>query len=200
MAGLGETSSTSKACKWNSTFRKEVTPTTITDIFEHIKGRRVKDVCSVQATGSAPLPAPEVIDDLYSLIPTAAFFTSATAPSQIQEPQLVTKTDKFPKLLTTFQDTDNDPNDLDLKLKCNRFIQDYVVKELITRDLENQPCHNLSTTKDDKNNETETWCLCSKPKYGRMIKCENLECPYHYKCVNIRRKPRGKWYCFNCEQ
>ncbi|VDI16885.1 Hypothetical predicted protein [Mytilus galloprovincialis] len=419
--GLNQTSSTSKACQWNSTFRKEVTPTTITDIFEHIKGRRVKDVCSVQATGSAPMPPPEVIDDLYSLIPNAAFFTSVTTPSQIQEPQPVTKTDKFPKLLTTFQDNDTDPNDLDLKckflfetyscssyqsanlevatrnqsvsplwfqhrmgrvtaskahdvltrqattpsanlvkrivgytsydlskkvavkwgidheeecrqsyarhqtqqhldfsctqsgfhvssenpflgaspdvitncqccgrgivkikcpykhkdntiehaaaidstfcldknlnlktnhryytqiqfqmyilkvtycdfvvytkckplpslviirvpidinfcnsmiVKCNRFIQDYVVKELITRDLENQPA-TTSSTQDDNNNVTETWCLCSEPEYGRMIKCDNLDCPYqwfHYKCVNIRRKPRGKWYCLNCEK
>ncbi|CAG2229693.1 unnamed protein product [Mytilus edulis] len=86
--------------------------------------------------------------------------------------------------------------------KCNRFIQDYVVKELITRDLENQPA-TTSSTQDDKNNVTETWCLCFEPEYGRMIKSENLDCPYqwfHYKCVNIRRKPRGKWYCLNCEK
>ncbi|CAC5403623.1 unnamed protein product [Mytilus coruscus] len=55
--GMTKTSSTSTACQWNSKFRKEVTPATVTKIYDQIKGRRKKDVPNVHAFGSSPLPS-----------------------------------------------------------------------------------------------------------------------------------------------
>lgn len=112
----------------------QVIPTTVTDIFDHIKGRRIKEVSSVQATGSAPLPSPEVLDSLYSLIPNAAFFTSVTAPSQIEKPEPVNKPDKFPKLLTTFQDINIDRSTLDTT--CHSLFEDYTCSEYQASNLE----------------------------------------------------------------
>ncbi|XP_021342938.1 uncharacterized protein LOC110443206 [Mizuhopecten yessoensis] len=112
--GLILTSLTSKACQWNSTFRKEVIPATVTEICDKIKGKRIKEVVSVQADGSSILPQPEVLDELYALVPNAAFFTSVTAPSQIVESQPVkTTTEKYPKLLQSLQDPDIDNNNID---------------------------------------------------------------------------------------
>ena len=86
------------------------------------------------------------------------------------------------------------PIDIDfckhLVTKCEQFIKDYVIVELVTRRLENLPISSATTSLENKENDNRTtWCLCSEPEYGRMIKC-----------VNIRRKPKGKWYCVNCDE
>ena len=84
--------------------------------------------------------------------------------------------------------------------KCELSIKTHVIKELITRELENQP---TSPPTEENNNKQTTWLTCAEPEYGRMMKCDNSDCHYiwlHYKCVNIRRKPKGKWYCVSCEQ
>ncbi|CAC5358530.1 unnamed protein product [Mytilus coruscus] len=80
--------------------------------------------------------------------------------------------------------------------KCDSFVKDHVIHELITQKLNNMPVTQQSTctTKTMNNNDQpSTWCFCAEPEYGRMIKCDNRECPYqwfHYKCVNVRRKPK----------
>ena len=71
------------------------------------------------------------------------------------------------------------PIDIDfckhLVTKCEQFIKDYLIVELVTR---RWPLH-LQKTKKMK----------IVPEYGRMIKC-----------VNVRRKPKGKWYCVSCDE
>ena len=45
------------------------------------------------------------------------------------------------------------------------------------------------------------YCICQLPEYGKMIRCDHPECEYeqfHYDCVEIRKAPRGKWFCPNC--
>ncbi|EDO37532.1 predicted protein [Nematostella vectensis] len=39
--------------------------------------------------------------------------------------------------------------------------------------------------------------------YGEMIGCDNMECPiewFHFPCVGLVAKPKGKWYCPKCSQ
>ncbi|XP_049634099.1 inhibitor of growth protein 1 [Suncus etruscus] len=46
-----------------------------------------------------------------------------------------------------------------------------------------------------------TYCLCSQVSYGEMIGCDNDECPiewFHFSCVGLNHKPKGKWYCPKC--
>lgn len=46
-----------------------------------------------------------------------------------------------------------------------------------------------------------TYCLCDKISYGEMIMCDNDLCPiewFHFSCVNLTTKPKGKWYCPKC--
>lgn len=72
---------------------------------------------------------------------------------------------------------------------------------------------------EDENDDEETYCLCGKFKvefhnyhliefsflgqvsYGEMILCENDACKiewFHFSCVSLSTKPKGRWYCPNC--
>ncbi|CAF1494018.1 unnamed protein product, partial [Didymodactylos carnosus] len=51
------------------------------------------------------------------------------------------------------------------------------------------------------NSEEPTYCLCSQESYGEMICCDNKACEFewfHFNCVNLTTKPKGKWYCPRC--
>ncbi|XP_064459479.1 inhibitor of growth protein 5-like [Ornithodoros turicata] len=46
-----------------------------------------------------------------------------------------------------------------------------------------------------------TYCLCHQVSYGEMIGCDNPDCPiewFHFTCVGLTSKPKGKWYCPKC--
>lgn len=46
-----------------------------------------------------------------------------------------------------------------------------------------------------------TYCLCNQVSYGEMIGCDNFECKiewFHFNCVGLTHKPKGKWYCPHC--
>lgn len=67
-------------------------------------------------------------------------------------------------------------------------------------------------TKADRGRETSpidppidpnepTYCLCEQVSFGEMIGCDNDECPiewFHFSCVGLTTKPKGKWYCPKC--
>ncbi|CAK9302691.1 unnamed protein product [Gordionus sp. m RMFG-2023] len=46
-----------------------------------------------------------------------------------------------------------------------------------------------------------TYCVCHQVSYGEMIGCDNLDCLvewFHFGCVGLTHKPKGKWYCPTC--
>ncbi|XP_066542910.1 inhibitor of growth protein 1 [Hoplias malabaricus] len=46
-----------------------------------------------------------------------------------------------------------------------------------------------------------TYCLCEQVSFGEMICCDNDKCPiewFHFSCVALHHKPKGKWYCPKC--
>jgi len=46
-----------------------------------------------------------------------------------------------------------------------------------------------------------TYCLCNRVSFGDMIGCDNDDCViewFHFGCVNLTTKPKGKWYCPGC--
>lgn len=48
-----------------------------------------------------------------------------------------------------------------------------------------------------------TYCICHQVSYGEMIGCDNPDCPiewFHFGCVSLTLKPKGKWYCPKCLQ
>lgn len=45
------------------------------------------------------------------------------------------------------------------------------------------------------------YCSCNEISYGEMIGCDNNDCPiewFHFRCVNLTAKPKGKWFCPTC--
>ena len=48
-----------------------------------------------------------------------------------------------------------------------------------------------------------TYCWCGGEDEGSMVACDCTTCPrqwFHFKCVGLTRKPRGKWFCSdNCK-
>lgn len=50
----------------------------------------------------------------------------------------------------------------------------------------------------------EVYCICNGIDDGRrMVMCEDENCKsgtwFHFECINLTRKPRGKWYCPDCK-
>lgn len=46
------------------------------------------------------------------------------------------------------------------------------------------------------------YCICKQGEYGKMILCESASCKvgwFHFQCVGLKRKPRGKWFCGTCK-
>ena len=46
-----------------------------------------------------------------------------------------------------------------------------------------------------------TYCLCHKVSFGQMVACDNDDCEiewFHFACVGLESKPRGKWLCPQC--
>ncbi|TMS38305.1 hypothetical protein L596_005063 [Steinernema carpocapsae] len=48
-----------------------------------------------------------------------------------------------------------------------------------------------------------TYCHCKQVSYGRMVMCDNDNCPiewFHFKCVGLNASPKGTWYCSLCAE
>ena len=61
----------------------------------------------------------------------------------------------------------------------------------------------INTSPESSLSVEKLWCVCRKPSSGDMIGCENLECEtewFHFECLNIRKAPKGAWFCPNCRQ
>ena len=81
-----------------------------------------------------------------------------------------------------------------LILKCEDFFFQHVLKEIVTKSIENEITQDVA----DHDNGL---CLCGKNAYRKMVKCFESCCPYvwfYYKCVDLRRKPKGDWVCPAC--
>lgn len=82
-----------------------------------------------------------------------------------------------------------------------RVLKDFFVSillpELLTRKVESEVNQETSQTTCDN----QVFCVCRKPESGKMVMCDNKQCSiewFHFTCVGLKRKPRGKWLCPNC--
>lgn len=66
----------------------------------------------------------------------------------------------------------------------------------------NQSASSTSQLKTSQRESPEpTYCVCHQVSYGDMICCDNDACEiewFHFQCVSLATKPKGKWYCPNC--
>ncbi|XP_026470355.1 inhibitor of growth protein 1 isoform X2 [Ctenocephalides felis] len=72
------------------------------------------------------------------------------------------------------------------------------VQQTIQRERSNTPPPEEPDTIDP---DEPTYCLCDQISFGEMILCDNDLCPiewFHFSCVALSTKPKGKWYCPKC--
>lgn len=90
--------------------------------------------------------------------------------------------------------------------KSENFFLSHVLPEILTGKLEsslNDTSGNENGDELNEDNDQELFCLCNQPECGKMIACDNEDCDivwFHYACVNVKRKPRGKWFCLDCKR
>ena len=68
------------------------------------------------------------------------------------------------------------------------------------KDLANSPSSNLYDP-DPIDPDEPTYCVCEQVSFGEMICCDNAACViewFHFSCVSLATKPKGKWFCPNC--
>ncbi|CAF0789561.1 unnamed protein product [Rotaria sordida] len=112
--------------------------------------------------------------------------------------------------------TTNNPSTstINLKRKCvtnNEHNNDQRERKKPTQRNTNSNTQNTNSGNNKKfklNNDTTstpsdepTYCLCSQLSYGSMILCDSKSCEikwFHFNCVNLTTKPKGKWFCPNC--
>ena len=68
--------------------------------------------------------------------------------------------------------------------------------------LSNKLKQRIESIIDHESDKENVYCMCQGTSEGCMIACDNIRCKYHwfhYKCVDIKRAPRGLWYCPICK-
>lgn len=61
----------------------------------------------------------------------------------------------------------------------------------------------LESTNTPIDQNEPRYCYCNGVSYGDMIKCDNPFCErewFHFTCINMTTKPKGKWYCKDCKK
>jgi len=54
-----------------------------------------------------------------------------------------------------------------------------------------------------KSDNPNLFCSCRRRSFGQMICCDNNKCEiewFHFECMKLKTKPKGKWYCPNCSK
>lgn len=95
----------------------------------------------------------------------------------------------------------NDPYINDLVPKLEKFWKRHIVRELLTRSVENFK----KASEPPKDNKL--YCYCEQLVTDElMIGCDGVNCPYngwvHFNCIRPKRKtlPKGTWYCKACKK
>lgn len=80
------------------------------------------------------------------------------------------------------------------------FIKKNLLKFLANKKIANQTAPIIDMPVDP--NEP-TYCICGQVSFGQMVMCDNKNCLiewFHFQCVGVTEKPRGKWYCESCSE
>ena len=80
----------------------------------------------------------------------------------------------------------------------------FFISVLLPRLLTGSTSTSSAVTKQVSVRPQNTYCWCDGKDEGKMVACDNGSCErewFHYQCVGISRKPRGKWFCSdNCRK
>ena len=73
--------------------------------------------------------------------------------------------------------------------------------------LQASACANVESNESNSTSDSQIICICQQPydeeNSDRVIGCDNQNCKYqwlHFKCISLKRVPKGAWYCFECRK
>lgn len=93
-----------------------------------------------------------------------------------------------------------------IKPSLDKFFKDVLLPCLLRGSVsDHHSASSVSATQTNVNMGTDRkYCWCDGIESGKMVACDNKSCKrewFHFECVGLTRKPRGKWYCSNqCKQ
>lgn len=61
----------------------------------------------------------------------------------------------------------------------------------------------VASSHSKEDDDFEIWCFCKRAIDTELIGCDNENCStqwFHFECVGVKSKPRGKWYCQECRK
>ncbi len=79
--------------------------------------------------------------------------------------------------------------------------QDDSKEDLETNESTDRDEEKSVTSKSSRSSNSSLFCICKRRSFGQMIGCDNEKCEiewFHFECVRLKSKPKGKWYCPNC--
>ena len=83
-----------------------------------------------------------------------------------------------------------------------RQAQSHIYKHYLAEDDTTEMVVDVDDAAADDDDDKIIYCTCQKEEYGNMVQCGNPNCTiewFHFECVGIERKPRGKWLCSTCD-
>ncbi|KAG0436600.1 hypothetical protein HPB47_017868 [Ixodes persulcatus] len=95
----------------------------------------------------------------------------------------------------------------DIVASCGKYFQSVLFPELIYKYWSTRHAEAASQAAEvaasEESEPDSTYCHCSGPESGDMIRCDGVSCEYkwlHFACVNLKRAPKArKWYCMDCK-
>ncbi|XP_071081072.1 uncharacterized protein [Haliotis cracherodii] len=79
-----------------------------------------------------------------------------------------------------------------------QFFTSVILPEIVARHFLNTTCERVAPESVGE----ELFCTCRTPEDGsKYVGCDGKECTvrwFHFKCVGLVRKPKGKWFCKDC--
>ncbi|XP_047143880.1 uncharacterized protein LOC124817620 isoform X2 [Hydra vulgaris] len=87
--------------------------------------------------------------------------------------------------------------------KCDVFWNRFILRELVTREVESGMKLPSSTLTETINNDDNVFCICkskSSENDDTMVGCDSCDNWFHLKCISLKSVPRSSvWYCNSCK-
>lgn len=119
----------------------------------------------------------------------------------VTQTKAVKQEDKIEKMPMKRQRRQKTANDSITKEEEKKDIQDKGPKKKKKRKATKKEQAPTSPIEPPIDPDEPTYCLCEQVSYGEMIGCDNDACViewFHFNCVALVNKPKGKWFCPNC--
>jgi len=96
-----------------------------------------------------------------------------------------------------------DPEAREIALRLEAEMRDDIERGSSSASEREQEGAEAGSDKGSSHRSEPLYCTCRKVSYGAMVACDNQDCEiewFHFACVGLDTKPRGKWFCNACRE